>query len=111
MKSVNTRCKYWTPCIHWLKTQFCLTAPTCPTPSITSNLIIRSQQGPYDVGLVIKFSCENGFNIMGEENAICTKDLEWNVDFPTCVAAPTSTYDQRLCDLLPQNERKIASLK
>ncbi|XP_050316191.1 MAM and LDL-receptor class A domain-containing protein 2-like isoform X2 [Anthonomus grandis grandis] len=64
------------------------TFTSCTTPVI-KNGRIRSRQR----GKILKFICNQGYQLAGERTTICTNDGTWDVPIPKCVRATCAKKD------------------
>ena len=64
---------------------------TCPTLSATSPLIVSA--AAVNIGDVITYSCDGGFEINGTSTRTCQNDGTWSDSEPTCspITCPTMT--------------------
>ncbi|TSK31427.1 CUB and sushi domain-containing protein 2 [Bagarius yarrelli] len=63
------------------------TAAYCSTPNPPMNGSVHSQTGT-KLGSTLRFSCDQGFRLIGQSSATCTRTLEgiykWNAPVPLC---------------------------
>ncbi|XP_058853305.1 CUB and sushi domain-containing protein 2-like [Acipenser ruthenus] len=68
-------------------------APYCSPPSAPSHGAIRSQTGTR-LGSTLRFSCDQGYRLVGQNSATCTRSsqglYQWNTPPPLCQAVSCS---------------------
>ncbi|XP_077866887.1 CUB and sushi domain-containing protein 2-like, partial [Saccoglossus kowalevskii] len=60
----------------------------CATPTVTSHVVISTphQNGIYNPGDVITFTCTSGYGLIGVSLISCQDDGQWSNNVPTCTA-------------------------
>lgn len=67
---------------------FYFTAIYCPDPLVPENgrlLTTSSKESKYPVGDLIMYSCEEGYEILGESSIVCTENGFWSHPPPFCL--------------------------
>ncbi|WAR08623.1 SVEP1-like protein [Mya arenaria] len=59
----------------------------CPDPENPSNGAVNTTQG-LAAGNIIRYSCDPGYAIQGEEERICEVDSQWSGNTPSCPPKP-----------------------
>ncbi|XP_052811571.1 neurogenic locus notch homolog protein 1-like [Mya arenaria] len=72
----------------------------CPDPENPSNGAVNTTQG-LAAGNIIRYSCDPGYAIQGEEERICEVDSQWSGNTPSCVIE---------CSVLPNVENGYVDL-
>ncbi|XP_072037319.1 uncharacterized protein [Amphiura filiformis] len=61
-----------------------------------ANGTVAPNEGPFYIGQVLQFKCNEGFERIGVKETQCTLDRKWKDPVPACIWPPESTVDPRI---------------
>ncbi|XP_041860037.1 sushi, von Willebrand factor type A, EGF and pentraxin domain-containing protein 1-like isoform X1 [Melanotaenia boesemani] len=69
---------------------------TCPTPSVDNSLQKGGDVAVHQVGESLRFTCRQGFHLVGPQQITCGPEGQWQPPSPRCLPVPIKTVEPPL---------------